>query len=297
MNTLMLDALPGSNPLAALAAFGLLKSLHEAGFPVRLSWVERDDWTACLHGGPGDAGALLRWLEDWVRTDPADELTWTDGDVRMPPEQYRALLAEAVDAAPALAEFLGAVAADGAVDNAKGKGYIKPTQFYMASGQQQFLDTFRELHGLLKEQPETQFEEALFGPWRYSTRLWGAGWDPSTERSHAQRHMAPAAEKTRCIAAAVWLGLKALPLFPSYSVNARERTVGFVQSARERYWRWPIHSAPLSLPALRLLLGSAEVAHAGAPLRPRPGLAAIYESRRHEFGQGYGVFRPATRLA
>lgn len=294
MNALVLDALPGSNPLAVLAALGLLKSLHEAGFPVRLSWIERDDWVACLHGGPGDAGALVRWLADWVRNDPAAELSWTEGDVRMPPDRYRTLLAEAVESAPVLAEFLGAVAADGAADNAK--GYIKPTPFYMASGQQQFLATFRDLHAALIERADALFEEALFGPWRYSTRIWGAGWDPSTERSHAQRHVAPASEKTRCIAAAAWLGLKALPLFPSYSVNGRERTMGFLQSSRERFWRWPIHSAPLTLPALRQLLGAAEVAAAGPQVPLRPGLDAIYEVRRHEFGQGYAVFRPALRL-
>jgi hypothetical protein len=49
-----------------------------------------------------------------------------------------------------------------------------------------------------------------------------------------------------------------------------------------------------------VLLASKEVAgrtRPGATVQMRDGVGAIYESTRHEFGQGYAVFRPARRLA
>ena len=300
MSRLELTGLIGSNPLGALAAFGLLRVLSDYDCTSRLSFVERDDWIAVMDSSFGSEEALLAWMKAWaVERRPQVFSSFGESDVRVMPSDFHmalgsALYGETPDAE--LATFLVGLAADGATD--KSKGLVKPTPFYMASGQQSFLDTIRRIFDITRN--EDIWGEALFGPWVYGTLQWGAGWDPSTERMHALRHKAPTKDKTACVAGAVCLAFEALPLFPSFSIHGRIKTVGWVEHDFADHWRWPLPTVPTSLDSLQLLLASAEVAGAKDNDRPaaiREGIGAIYESTRHEFGQGYGVFRPARRLA
>jgi len=63
------------------------------------------------------------------------------------------------------------------------------------------------------------------------------------------------------------------------------------------HWRWALPSTPVSLATLGLVSASAELTVTDSKTGAREGIAAIYESTRHEFGQGYAVFRPARRVA
>jgi len=293
MTTLELDGLIGSHPLGALAAFGLLRILTGQGGNPRLCFAERDDWVARIECDHTSIDALIGALTDWIHSRREESLSWTNGDVRVSPDEYRSALGQALSKDDDLAEFLSALAADGAVD--KSKGLIKPTAFYMASGQQNFLETMKAILVFVREASSKAWNEALVGPWAYSAPIWGAGWDPGTERMHALRYKAPTKDKTSCVAGAVWLAFEALPLFPSFSVGGRSRTVGFVNHDRGKHWRWPIPNRPVGLDSLSVLMSAREVAL--APKLPlRHGIGAVYESTRHEFGQGYAVFRPARRI-
>ncbi len=292
MSVFQMNGLLGSHPLGALAAFGLLRVLTEQGTRPRLRFVERDDWVAEIDCELASIGALMESLSLWVQEPRERLLAWSQGDVRVRLEEYRAALASSLAVNDEqLINLLSSLAADGAVD--KSKGLVKPTAFYMASGQQSFLEAMRALLKCVREDPMKAWDEALNGPWKYSASLWGAGWDPGTERMHALRHKAPSKDKTSCVPGAVWLAFEALPLFPSFSVQGRDRTVGFQE--RPRRWVWPVPDRAISLETLSLLVASTEVAKPGQ--RQRSGVGAIYESIRHEFGQGYGVFRPARRIA
>jgi len=298
MSRIELNGLVGSHPLGALSSFGLLRVLAEQDPRARLSFVERDDWVAVLDSTLGSGDALLASLKSWIASrSPAVLGAFGENDVRVPPSQFQTTLSEALFGAATdeeLAEFLVGLAAAGAEDQSK--HMVKPSPFYMASGQQSFIDTVRKIHAHVRK--GEAWSETLFGPWAYATAEWGCGWDPGTERMHALRYKAPAKDKTACVAGAVWLGFEALPLFPSFSEAGAVRTVGWNEHDRLDHWRWPLPSVPVDIGTLRLLLASLEVA--GQPrvrTALRDGIGAIYESTRHEFGQGYAVFRPARRLA
>jgi len=293
VHALDLNGLIGSHPLGALAAFGLLRVLASQGGQPRLYFTSQDDWVARIESDHSSIESLTEALTGWTQARREDLLSWSDQDVRVPSGAYRQALEQALLANGDLASFLSAYAADGAVD--KSKGLIKPTAFYMASGQQSFLETMKAILAFIRETPKKSWNEALIGPWAYTAPIWGAGWDPGTERMHALRHKAPTKDKTSCVAGAVWLAFEALPLFPSFSAAGRDRTVGFVTHERARHWRWPVPDRPIGLDSLAMLLGSREVAFA-PKLPQRPGVGAVYESTRHEFGQGYAVFRPARRV-
>ncbi len=298
MSRIELTGLIGSHPLGALASFGLLRVVSRVDPNARLCFVERDDWICALDSTFVTNDDLLEFLRTWIESAVPEVLrAFGDDDVRVAPSQFHDMIRNALAGATPdrdLASFLVAIAADGAVDNTK--HLVKPSPFYMASGQQSFLDTMRRIRDHVGKREA--WTEALFGPWRYSTPESSAGWDPGTERLHALRHKAPSADKKpACVGGAVWLGFESLPLFPSFSVAQVVRTVGWVEEKRTNQFRWPVPGRPVSIDALGVLLASAEVV--GIPGRRRPlreGIAAVYESARHEFGQGYGVFRPARRL-
>lgn len=292
MAELPCPALLGSHPLGALAAFGLLRLVAATDPGARLRFTLADDWIAVLESPRTPTmDALIDQLCEWTKSPTLDRILGWAEDVRMPSEQYRALLDESLSRGDEdLAAFLCAFAADGAIDGSKQQ--IKPSAFYMVSGQQSFLGGAREILSQCRAQGRQVFEEALLGPWRYATRAHSLGWDPGTERLYALRHRAPTSEKACCIAGAVLLGLWALPLFPPVSEHGRERTIGFVREDGERHFSWPVFTTPITLDELRSLLQTRQWPSNG-DARRRSGIAAVYRSRRSEFGQGYAVFRAA----
>lgn len=292
MAELTCPALLGSHPLGALAGFGLLRLVAATDPAARLRFELADDWIAVLSSARyATPDALIDHLSEWAKSPLLDRiLGWAD-DVRVPSEQYRQRLDESLANGDLdLATFLCAFAADGAIDGSKKQ--IKPSAFYMVSGQQSFLGGAKDILSQCRAQGRHVFEEALIGPWRYGTRAHSLGWDPGTERLYALRHRAPTAEKPCCIAGAVLLGLWALPLFPPISARGREQTIGFDREDGERHFSWPVFTTAIGIDELRSLLHTRQGSAAG-DARRRQGIAAVYRSRRSEFGQGYAVFRSA----
>jgi hypothetical protein len=165
----------------------------------------------------------------------------------------------------------------------------------MTSGQQKFLSSALELaETFQKDQPE-KLHEALFGPWLYRDKQHALGWDPSAERMYALRHKAPTSEPAKSVSAAIRLALEALPLFSVFpSKNGRLATSGFVRNNRENVFHWPLWKSPIGLDTLKTLLSTSELEN--FEVLARRGVVAVYASVRSEFGQGYGIFRPAQLL-
>lgn len=286
----LLPALLGSHPLGALASFGLLRLVTQGDTSARLTFVMQDDWIAALESSEIlSINSLISILVKWIEREDVDHiLQWAD-DVRIARAEYQHVLESALlNGDWILAEFLGAIAADGAVD--KQKGLIKPCSFYMVSANQSFLKGMQKVVAAIRTNPESIFREALEGPWKYETRVHGLGWDPNTERLYALRHKAPTSEKPSCVAGAVVLALWALPLFPSISYNGMARTIGFTRRNSQQFFSWPVFSTPIHLSALMTLLQCGEKAWRSKGIL-RPGIDACYKSQRFEFGQGYAVFR------
>lgn len=287
----LLPALLGSHPLGALASFGLLRLATEWDDSVRLAFTMQDDWVAFLESNElVSMDTLISKLTDWIKSNEVDRiLQWAD-DVRITRDEYQRVLASALlENDLLLAKFLGAIAADGAVD--RQKGLIKPCSFYMVSGQQSFLKGAQEIVAAIRANPESMFSEALRGPWKYQARIHGLGWDPNTERLYALRHKAPTSEKPSCVAGAVILALWALSLFPVVSNNGKAFTAGFTRKKFQQFFSWPVFSTPIQLTELWSLLQIGERGWKSREGALRPGIQACYESRRFEFGQGYAVFR------
>lgn len=299
-NDFVLTGLIGSNPLGALAAFGLLRVCSE--IPelnhARLSWKAEDDWIAVLTlPGGHKAESLMTHLAAYLMRRKFDVFNWSP-DVRVQPEDYKRRLTQQGERARYSerleADYYVAYGSEMTTDGSK--GLVKPSAFHMTSGQQKFFKSISELGESLRSNSEEAIQEALFGPWLYRDKCHSLGWDPTTERMYALRHRAPTSEAPLSVRAAVWFAVEALPLFPTVVVHGKLETTGFVKQDGEVRFVWPIWTEPIGLDSLKTLLATSElggVQEASRSLGKR-GVAAVYQAIRSEFGQGYAILRPAN---
>lgn len=295
MRSLMLPALIGSHPLGALASFGLLRLVSRVDPAATLAFVLRDDWVSSIASSVVTSEAkLIEILVQWLQADDLEQALMWASDVRLEPSVHRMALAETIAAGSTVrSDFLCSLVADGAVDTQK--GYVKPSAFYMVSGQQSFLGGMREILAQARNSPESIFEEAVCGPWRYRVRAHSLGWDPNTERLHALRSFAPTSEKPACVAGAMLLAFWALPMMPALSYEGRPRTIGFSRMGREQSFRWPVFSKSVDVAELTTLLQTGPRGWRGGQ-GLRTGIETVFESLRFVFGQGYAVLRPASSI-
>jgi hypothetical protein len=259
-----------------------------------LAWRRRDDWFAVL-AVPEDINKeiLVALLGEHLGKQSTDVFEWHQ-DGRELPSVYKTLLRSAVESASwdqrGECDFFAAFASEMAVDSTE-KELIKPTAFYMTSARQQFLSTAQKLAKSYRKDQSEKLNEALFGPWLYRDKQHALGWDPAAERMYALRHKKPGDETPTSVSAAIRLALEAIPLFPVFpDKNGRLSTSGFVRINRENVFQWPLWQVPIGLDALKTLLTS----ELGDDTNLcRRGVNALYKSIRSEFGQGYGIFRPA----
>jgi len=306
MYEIPLTGLYASNPLGAMAAFGLLRVLSEMDrfHDSRLSWHETDDWQALLHTSSEITRAsLVDSLAERQEHLDLSFLSWSD-DIRVQPEVFLELLTQRSFAATsgdrADADRFVAYGSELVCDGSK--NLVKPTAFHLTSGQQKFMKTLRKLADDLCRNRTAAFEEALFGPWNYRDKHHSLGWDPNTERMAALRHTAPTKEEPHSVRAAVWLAFEALSLYPTAAIEtwqgARLQTTGILQQQGAWTFRWPVWQVPLALPTLKSLLASPWFSDASldAHRLTRRGISAVFESVVYRFGQGYGILRPARMV-
>lgn len=310
MSEILLSGLQGSHPLGALAAFGLLRCCQEMdGFVgAKLGWRKGADWFAVLHTEQSmNAKELIQALSNRQKERPSSpEVNWTD-NIKTTSEVFVRATNEAqlelAEGKRGFADFLTSFTCE-IQDNDGDK--MKPTLFYMTSGQQEFLKEVRNLSkslasgirvGRLKKTTEDMFREAICGPWKYEDNQHSLGWDPSTERLHALRAKSPTKEQSTGVTAAIWLAFEAMPLFPCFLSQKRLATVGFHRfENRQICFTWPIWSTPVSLATARSLLSLPELAEEepGGNLRAR-GVDVVFRSQRYGYKTrgSYYIFRNA----
>lgn len=312
MSHIRLPALHADNPIAFLAALGTLRILDgiRPTWKPRLRWVNNSNWIPELSViGDTSLDQVSAALATKVTNRAAaPEFNWADV-IAVVPELFHAKVEAAVETATLsqreTVDFFAAFAAEGATSNS---GDMKPTDLCMTSGQMKFLKEMRAITATLASPPKPEeaplggrIHAGLMGPWHYSDAQHSLGWDPTNEPVHALGAYDPSGDgKQTSVRELVYLAAEALSLFPVFACFGRLRTTGFhPDESRQSWFHWPIWEPKLSLCSVRSLLQLRELAHPSETerqLRTR-GIRVVYRSRRHEFGKGYGIFRPAQVAA
>ncbi len=290
-----LAGLTGSSPIGIMAALGVLRIASSKLYQYRpkIYWREQDDWVPVLVTDIEiECESLVSSIYAHLEQEKKD--FFDDDDIRMKPEVFvekaAKILYSSTYSIRTKADFWAAFGSELAID--KSKGLIKPTDFYMASGQQKFLN---KVKNAMNSVNKSKIMEALFESWKYKDdHSLAMGWDPNTYRMHAFRSREPSTDNSPlCEVAAEWLAYESLPLFPTLAEGKKRITSGFIGD----YFIWPIWVRPSDESSIRSLLLSSEVFDETlrGNLQQR-GVAAIYGSRRMEFAKGYGSFQPGELI-
>ncbi|HZT72150.1 MAG TPA: hypothetical protein VE996_00690 [Terriglobales bacterium] len=308
---LELPALDGSNPLAFLAALGVLVSLApEPALNLRLSWRRAARVTPTIHAAsPLDAETLCGLLAHTPAAAPPLVAQHDVLDITC--EEFRGCASDLI--IKRLRTDLDVLAAFGA-DADGDSGRIARTQFCFTSGSghQKFLENARVLTARADER---KFREALFMPWSRTDQKYSMRWDPADDRRYAYLAADPS---TLCKDGTVWmanlLAYRALTLFPcvpdsrsaskSHGASGPRdaQTVAWSSEdgRREPFFAWPIWEPPAALDAIRSLLQMADISDsAAAPELRRRGITGVFCSRRLRVGSGANFklnFAPARAL-
>jgi CRISPR-associated endonuclease/helicase Cas3 len=311
---LPLAGLDGSNPLAFLAAVGLLRALALKAneWVPRLSWEASACWVPVIWV-PTDVNeaTVSADLNDQLavmREHPALRLGQLEADNLVAPlDKYRHVCQSAAEVASredrTWADFCATFGSD-AVQSENDPELMQDTAFRTMSGagHQNFLGFFRNIVGATTV---GHLEKALFQPWRYDDPLRNltTRWDPLDDVRYALRWTNPSSENTLrsrsgSVLGANRLAIEGLPLFPSVPAERRLLTTGFTgRRASDTCFTWPIWTTPHCSDAVRSLVALQELTE----LHPdRMRLASfnvreVFRSRRITIGK-YRNFSPAQAV-
>jgi len=307
MNELVLTGLDAQNPLAYLAALGLLRVLddharRQHAVTPRLSFRDRGGLVPCmitellidevvsvvLEDAAAQAdNPVLRIAYDSEGNERPPSDPGVSHDLKPPPSLARTILERAVQAPRRGSRLAAALFTELVQDN---NGNTKPTAFHFTAGQQAFLAMVDDLRSQISAE---DVREALVGPWTNSSTLPSLSWDASVTRLYALRAGNPSKERRGSVPAANWLGLVGLEFFPVYAIAGRLATTCVEGGWKDSRFTWPVWEPALATATIASLLRS-DVAALDATERRAMGILAVLRSRILRSDQGgYGTFTPA----
>lgn len=293
----LLIGLEGTNPLAALAAFGTLRTLSGSDFPsVRMSWkLVGSQWRPTLHlEEPLTTDEIVARLDELldVGEQPLEfSLPEDDGTPRknlsdLAPDDFkdicRRLLHDSNRDNRRVVDFCAAYGSD-AVDPDEDQIEDTALRTMSGSGHQHFLGFMRDFVELTESH---HIESALFARWDYADEKPSMRWDPHDDRRHAYMAINPSNQvkgnEIRTMRGANRLAIEALPLFPTFPTERGVKTCSFYETGREIFLTWPVWESPLELPTVSSLLGHPQLV-SDTPNRAelrRFGITELYRARR-----------------
>jgi hypothetical protein len=306
MSRLVLTGLDAQNPLAFLAALGLLRVLDEhavrEGLPrPRLGFAEGGQQTPFVEDAHDVDACIAILLADAVRRgdDPLLQLCYDDTgrsvapstggtrDLKPAPAGARELLDRVASGPRTTADLAAAFFSELVQDN---NGNTKPTAFHFTAGQQQFLEMVEALRTGITE---ADLREALFGPWIGASTLPSLTWDATVARLYALRAGNPSKEKRGSVPAANWLGVLGLAYFPVTVERNRLVTTCVTGGWKDSSFTWPVWTPPATSPTIAALLRM-NVSQLRSDARDALGVSQVFSARILRSDQGgYGSFTPA----
>jgi hypothetical protein len=283
-----LPGLVGTNPLAFLAALGVVRTLARTNPAATLHWADQPTPTPVV-AGAGSLGDLVEQIM-------ADHDHWQDApalhgdDVKLPPEQLRHYLLACHQDPDRSGELAAALVTERVVD---GKGMAKPTDFHFTAGQQKFLHMAREIRdGLAAE----HVAAALSTAWTYTSKLPTLGWDVTDDRLYALSAINPAKDKKQTEPGAEWLALLGLTCLPVTMGDDRTLTPGCGGSWKHGTFTWPLWDIPVGHDTCRSLIAATAGTPDGATLQANGCFALLRSAIRRSDQGGYGTFGPPEAI-
>jgi hypothetical protein len=281
-----LRGLDGSNPLAFLAALGVLRGLT----------LDAEARTESAGAADDEPAELVRM---WWTRERGVWTPWVSGEGLTSEDEVLDRLHHSPMNAELIHPILAAETKTPFVDI---EHQVDAVQEYLIALHDEFDPTARSqlqlvrvdylwgnVKSILSRTARSHLEAAAFKRWSYSDPLENQSlhFDPSEDRRHAYRWNQPSGDPDlkRCggMLGANRLAIEAVSLFPLVRTSAALQTVGFSgQTTRDTRWTWPIWSGALSLEVVRSLLALSELQQD----QPNPlvchrlGVIAVFRANR-----------------
>lgn len=298
-----LTGLEGTNPLGFFAALGVQVLFAEAPEGPRLWWT--DD--VVPHAVVDTEFTVDRIVEQALQTFPrwasSSALSPDFGDkaadsAKFKPADIRLYLEYSLSGGPGCT-LPTALVAEGSLDSSKG-AVAKPTDLYFTAGNQLFLRDARKILGSVTGDA---LENALVGPWAYSSKPPSLMWDVIDDRVYALSAADPTdatLNPKRTNAGPEALAILGFGQHPVFSGRDRTLTRGCAGPWRRGgTYTWPLWSIAASYGAVGILLAQATGGSGTSQFAARRkwyrawGVSQVMTAaiRRSDQG-GYGTFGP-----
>ena len=301
---ILLPGLDAANPLAFLAALGVLRVLADAldAREIRMGWSIVDGvWHPRLAGDHiGEPQRVLDVLDAELTRHTAADVPAAD-DLTLTPAEFAHYAAQSVGSSgPTRRRGVDFAAALGTEAFADDRGRISDTALRTMSGagHQHFLKSIRTLMGCTA--PD-HLRKALFEPWSRADEGPSMRWDPEDDRRYALRWKDPSGDQIRTERGANRLAIEGLRLLTTAVVGSRLLTTGFTgKDSRHTFWMWPVWRPALPVDVVRSLLTDEDLhrchdTEARLRLRQR-GVATVFRSQRLTVGK-FRNFTPGQAIA
>ena len=260
--TFLLSGLDGANPLAFLAALGVLRMLRGAPCRGRLGWqVVEGTWrpvvTVDVDGGDRE---LCARLAEMARLEPP-AIRQLGKNLTVAPDVFQAYVGSVeqmlhIDGDGRGAEFAAAFGSEVCVDTKMNCIENTSFSFIRGSGHQDFISAAIRLSESVTEE---HLHEALFGPWEYKDESLSFRWNPGDAAEYALSAGNPSKEGVWTVWGANRLAFEALPLLPVQPTRRGLQTTGFREDRNRKEFSWPLWYAPLGVDTIRSLLSHSEL--------------------------------------
>jgi hypothetical protein len=313
-HSIMLSALNAANPLAFLASLGALQLLtdHRSEESGRLGWCQQaDGWRPYVVAeGEIESGQFIdEIMQALAATEPlvppslrqasAEATSRWAGKLKFPPRAYRQACEQAMEQSRRLTELLANWATDAATEVDSGQIRAQRTVWDFTAGNQSFLEI---TDAIIEATDRAAIEQALFGPWQYTTTAPSLRWDPADEnRRYAHQAFDPqdgARNPVTAVVGAQRLALEGLRFFPLMPQATKVVPLGFRTDVRPPTLTWPVWQPPLTAPTVQSLLAQPDLQQRPLPYQAlhARGVQAVFESQVIQPTGRYRNLSPARAL-
>ncbi len=298
MNGTHLTGLEGTNPLGFFAALGVQALFDYETEQPQLWWS--DD--VVPHAVVNDSFSVDRIVDQACNQAKKllDSRALNPGlksndDVKFSPEELRKYLEQSQGEKPGNT-LAAALVAEGSVvikkENNVNKLVAKPTGFYFTAGRQLFLDLARKI--VAGAEPD-DYQEALLGPWTYSSDLKSFGWDVVDDRNYALVAFKPSKDTKKTNPGAEVLALFGLTRYPAYHKD-RTITYGCGGSWEFGHFTWPLWGHPAGAGAVRALIAQTPTDEDHSLIRGWGVRRLLRSAIRRKDPGGLGTFSPPSLI-
>lgn len=253
-----LPGLDGANPLAFLAALGLLRlfSLKNPGLKSKLAWNEA--LSPALHLNRAiSQNELLELVQQGLHSIVDDGVAAFGDIIGINAESYEDFIQKAFDEcdeATGRHRLLFAAAYGSPAVSDEKKGTVVPNLLSFSNGQGGKL-LLKDFQTLVSQTDSERLTAALFRTWRYEDEGKPTfRWDPNDMRMGAFMATDPGSTDTQSVLAANALAFVGMSFLTSFPAHNKLQTITFRAINGEAHLVWPIWSPPLDADSINALL-------------------------------------------